>query len=101
MKVQSPKVERRAPKRLTLPISESVAEAPPDSDAAQLAVVDAEARSADHEVRVALAAYFIAEKRGFGPGHELADWLAAEAELAKVAQPLPAGSAVSIERRAS
>ncbi|MCS6970578.1 MAG: DUF2934 domain-containing protein [Planctomycetes bacterium] len=27
---------------------------------------------------IAEAAYFLAERRGFAPGHELADWLAAE-----------------------
>lgn len=27
------------------------------------------------------AAYFIAERRGFAPGHELSDWLAAEREV--------------------
>lgn len=31
--------------------------------------------------RIAMAAYFIAERRGFAPGHELDDWLAAEAEV--------------------
>jgi hypothetical protein len=30
---------------------------------------------------IAEAAYFRAEKRGFSPGHETADWLAAEAEV--------------------
>jgi hypothetical protein len=30
-----------------------------------------------HE-RVALAAYYLAEKRGFEPGHETADWSLAE-----------------------
>lgn len=30
---------------------------------------------------IATAAYFRAEQRGFAPGHELADWLAAEAEV--------------------
>ena len=29
---------------------------------------------------IAVAAYFRAEKRGFAPGRELDDWLAAEAE---------------------
>jgi hypothetical protein len=48
---------------------------------------DAEAVTADHEVKVALTAYFIAEKRGFEPGHELDDWLAAEAEMAAAEQP--------------
>jgi hypothetical protein len=38
----------------------------------------------DPELRremVATAAYYIAEQRGFAPGHELADWLAAEAAV--------------------
>ncbi len=30
---------------------------------------------------IASAAYFIAEQRGFVPGHELADWCAAEAAV--------------------
>jgi hypothetical protein len=30
---------------------------------------------------IAEAAYFRAEKRGFAPGNEAADWLAAEAEV--------------------
>lgn len=31
--------------------------------------------------RVAVAAYFCAERRGFAPGGELEDWLRAEAEI--------------------
>jgi|HubBroStandDraft_2_1064218.scaffolds.fasta_scaffold220989_2 hypothetical protein len=30
---------------------------------------------------IAKAAYFRAQRRGFGTGHELEDWLAAEAEF--------------------
>jgi hypothetical protein len=30
---------------------------------------------------IAEAAYFRAERRGFAPGHELEDWLAAEDEV--------------------
>jgi len=30
---------------------------------------------------IAESAYFRARQRGFAPGHELADWLAAEAEV--------------------
>jgi hypothetical protein len=33
------------------------------------------------EQRIREAAYFKAEARGFAPGHELEDWLAAEAAL--------------------
>jgi hypothetical protein len=34
-----------------------------------------------------MAAYFRAERRGFAPGHEIEDWLAAEAELNGQDQP--------------
>jgi hypothetical protein len=34
-----------------------------------------------HLNHVATAAYYKAETRGFAPGHELDDWLEAEAEL--------------------
>ena len=37
----------------------------------------------DRQHRVEVAAYFIAEHRGFAPGHELDDWLAAEAEISR------------------
>ena len=35
----------------------------------------------DHHAMIAEAAFFIAESRGFIPGHELDDWLAAEREI--------------------
>jgi hypothetical protein len=38
----------------------------------------------DQELRrgmIALAAYYRAERRGFAPGHEAQDWLAAESEV--------------------
>lgn len=35
----------------------------------------------DRNARIAEAAYFIAERRGFAPGHELEDWLSAENEV--------------------
>lgn len=38
------------------------------------------ARDVRHE-QIAQAAYFRAERRGFEPGHELEDWLAAESEV--------------------
>ncbi|MDR3419433.1 MAG: DUF2934 domain-containing protein [Nevskia sp.] len=36
---------------------------------------------AEREAMVATAAYLRAQKRGFAPGHELEDWLAAEAAI--------------------
>jgi hypothetical protein len=37
--------------------------------------------SEDRGFLIARAAYFNAERRGFAPGHELEDWLAAENEV--------------------
>jgi hypothetical protein len=48
-----------------------------NSDQAKRASLAADAR----ERRIREAAYFKAERRGFAPGHELEDWLAAEATL--------------------
>lgn len=63
-----------------------------DPDVARpVLAAQAEARAADHQVQVALAAYFIAEKRGFEAGRELDDWLAAEAAIAAAEQPSVTG----------
>jgi hypothetical protein len=35
----------------------------------------------DRRSMIAKAAYFLAERRHFQPGHEVEDWLAAEAEV--------------------
>jgi hypothetical protein len=35
------------------------------------------------------AAYFKAQERGFIPGHELDDWLAAETEIDEASKPTP------------
>ena len=37
--------------------------------------------SSSRAALIAAAAYYIAERRGFVPGYELADWLAAECEI--------------------
>jgi hypothetical protein len=39
-----------------------------------------------------MAAYFRAERRGFAPGYEIEDWLAAEAEVAVKLGPAPAAA---------
>jgi hypothetical protein len=39
--------------------------------------------SAERHTVIAEAAYFRAQRRGFEPGHELEDWLAAELEIAE------------------
>lgn len=47
--------------------------------------------AAEREDMVRTAAYFRAERRGFAPGYEWEDWLAAEAEVSTLAgsQPPP------------
>jgi hypothetical protein len=48
-----------------------------ESEPNSLARMDPELR---HEM-IATAAYYIAEQRGFLPGHELTDWMAAKAAV--------------------
>lgn len=36
---------------------------------------------AERRDAIAVAAYFLAERRGFEPGHELEDWCAAETQV--------------------
>jgi len=48
---------------------------------------------AGREQMIAEAAYYQAERRGFEPGHELGDWLAAELEV----ESLVAGPRESID----
>jgi hypothetical protein len=45
----------------------------------------------DFGATIAERAYYLAEQRGFVPGHELEDWLAAEREIAmlKATEPTP------------
>lgn len=44
---------------------------------------DPQQRSSPDDVgrMIAVAAYYIAQRRGFDPGHEVDDWLQAEAEV--------------------
>jgi len=46
--------------------------------------------AAEREELIRTAAYYRAERRGFAPGYEWEDWLAAEAEVATLAGPQPA-----------
>jgi len=46
--------------------------------------------AAEREEMVRTAAYYRAERRGFAPGYEWEDWLAAEAEVSGLAGPRPA-----------
>lgn len=82
----------RAQKRKSSGGSERVAVAPAangiasdarhDVDFVGMAKAQIAARASEHRSRIAAAAYYRAMHRGFQPGHELDDWLAAEAEVA-------------------
>lgn len=85
MNVRGQKSGRRASKRAVVGDG-VIAQMERDKDVRQLVAAEAKDRTVDHQARIALAAYFIAEKRGFEPGHELDDWFAAEAELAQAEQ---------------
>jgi len=67
---------KRAPRKATV-VSEVVAENTPDTEVSRPPFVDPQQRNA----LIARAAYFRAMSRGFAPGDDLADWLAAEAEV--------------------
>jgi hypothetical protein len=49
----------------------------------RMAAVEAASRAEGRHERVATAAYFRAQRRGFEPGHELEDWYAAEHDIAE------------------
>ena len=50
---------------------------------------DAVTKQPDFSATIAERAYFKAQQRGFVPGHELEDWLAAEQELIGAGKPPP------------
>ena len=70
-----------------------------DPQMARLAATHAEARNAERRGLVATAAYYRAEKRGFEAGHELEDWLAAEAEIAASLLASPSAAHASSQTR--
>lgn len=51
--------------------------------------------------RIRLAAYYLAERRGFVSGHELEDWLAAEAEATAVKAPSRGARQATGQRRSA
>lgn len=87
MNVQEQKGPRRVRRRSVAMASGAVVDARSDADVAQMDAVEAKARAAQRQSMAATAAYFLAEKRGFEPGHELDDWLAAEAGIADMELP--------------
>jgi Protein of unknown function (DUF2934) len=51
-------------------------------DVARKAEHIAQLRAVERHSQISQAAYRLAQQRGFAPGHELDDWLEAEAEIA-------------------
>lgn len=84
-----PRAHRRAGRTRT-PSRDAAAEAPAGGRPAAAAMPDGPAFVEPRERRamIAEAAYFRAERRGFEPGHELEDWLAAEGDIERLL-PLP------------
>jgi hypothetical protein len=85
MNVREQKSGRRARKRAVAGDG-AIARLERDKDVRQLVAAEAQHRAIDRQAKIAVAAYFIAEKRGFEPGRELDDWFAAEVELAQAEQ---------------
>lgn len=50
------------------------------------------------ELMIAEAAYYLAERRGFAPGAELEDWVAAESEIDRLFENLDAEEGAEEER---
>ncbi len=71
-------------------VTEVSAETPAETQVTRPSFVDPQQRAA----LIARAAYFRAQSRGFAPGGDLADWLAAEAEVdAELLQGAPRSAA--------
>lgn len=62
---------------------------------------DANRPAAERHQAIAVRAYFRAQTRGFEPGHELDDWLAAEQETAAIEVSEPVVSPPRARRKAS
>ena len=80
---QSAQVAKRVPSRRKPEPEAPVKSGPPAIDAGVRRAMTAE------------AAYYRAERRGFAPGYELDDWLAAEADIER-ATPLHRGDEPSL-----
>jgi hypothetical protein len=82
--VGASRTDRTRPKKNLAAAGARAAEAAPAADGPSIKAVKVTFASRHHEDRhasIAKAAYFRAEMRGFAPGHEVEDWLAAEEEV--------------------
>jgi len=72
--ITKPTAQKRAAATVSPP---RIPQAKPDSGAQGSAPVTREER----QVMICEAAYYLAEHRGFEPGHDVDDWLAAEEQI--------------------
>jgi phosphoglucomutase len=88
----SRKVPPTRTRALTTVRSKAMPDTPPNSIVTRSAAF---MEPSERLARIAEAAYYHSQRRGFDPGHELDDWLAAEAEidqsLANAVQPTLCG----------
>jgi hypothetical protein len=87
--------KRVSPGKKTTRRKPATTAAPELADSAVMVVLESEqpVSRIDPDVRrqlVAAEAYFLAERRGFAAGHELEDWVAAEAAVDSRLQPMQA-----------
>lgn len=83
---QTPAAARRTPAEVANPLGMAAHRRHEDQAPEMLARHNP---MAERERRIREAAYRRAEARGFAPGHELEDWLAAEDEVDTDSRPLP------------
>lgn len=74
----APELSVASPSSESSPQSEHLDE--PEISGSPQELIAGQADESRHE-EIARAAYFLAESRGFEPGHELDDWLAAERRI--------------------
>jgi hypothetical protein len=75
--VSAPKRKSRA----ALKLNGAAGQPQVPADIVAMAKAQADAQNAVRHALIEQAAYFLAQQRDFAPGHELDDWLGAEAEV--------------------
>lgn len=71
----------RTPRSASLPPIAEVGDGSISDPLPEVTLLGVPAPAPSRETRIAMAAYARAEKRGFAPGFEVDDWLAAEREV--------------------
>jgi Protein of unknown function (DUF2934) len=90
-KPRAPVAAKPVAKTAAKPVKEPVSRKAPAAGKTGLGqkTVPARPSAAEREALIRMAAYYRAQRRGFKPGHEWDDWLAAEAEVAASTDAAP------------